>query len=83
MSRPPEAVSGTSVTLRHWTTGLPAIAGRLAARLLADETAVTNMEYVVAGTSLGLGTVVAYRLLAVVLASLAYRIYLIVTLLTS
>jgi hypothetical protein len=51
--------------------------------LLADESAVTAMECVVAGTSLGVVAVAAYRLLAVVLASLAYRVYLIATLLTS
>jgi hypothetical protein len=68
---------------RHRATGRGATARRLAVHLLADESAVTAMECVVAGTSLGVVAVAAYRLLAVVLASLAYRVYLIATLLTS
>lgn len=68
---------------RQPATGRNTAVRRLAARLLADESAVTTMECVVAGTALGVVAVAAYRLLAIVLASLAYRAYLIATLLTS
>jgi len=55
-------------------------ASRLAIRLLRDETAVTTLEYVVAGVALALAGVAASRVLATVLKSYLHRIYLVVTL---
>jgi hypothetical protein len=55
-------------------------AGRLAIRLLRDETAVTTLEYVVAGVALALAGVAASRILASVLKNYLHRIYLVVTL---
>ncbi len=61
-------------------TGGGETAGRLAIRLLRDETAVTTLEYVVAGVALALAGVAASRVLATVLKSYLHRIYLVVTL---
>ncbi len=55
-------------------------ASRLAIRLLRDETAVTTLEYVVAGVALALAGVAASRVIAIVLKSYLHRIYLVVTL---
>jgi hypothetical protein len=53
---------------------------RLAIRLLYDETAVTTLEYVVAGVALALAAVAASRVIASVLKNYLHRIYLVVTL---
>jgi hypothetical protein len=53
---------------------------RLAIRLLYDETAVTTLEYVVAGVALALAAVAASRVNASVLKNYLHRIYLVVTL---
>jgi len=53
---------------------------RLAVRLLCDETAVTTLEYVVAGIAMALAGVAASRVIASVLKSYLHRIYLVVTL---
>jgi Flp pilus assembly pilin Flp len=53
---------------------------RLAVRLLRDESAVTTLEYVVAGVALALGAVAASRAIASVLVDYLHRIYLVVTL---
>lgn len=53
---------------------------RLAIRLLRDETAVTTLEYVVAGVALALAAVAASRVVAGVLKNYLHRIYLVVTL---
>ena len=55
-------------------------ASRLAIRLLHDETAVTTLEYVVAGVALALAGVAASRVIASVLVNYLHRIYLVVTL---
>jgi len=55
-------------------------ASRLAIRLLRDETAVTTLEYVVAGIAMALAGVAASRVIASVLKSYLHRIYLVVTL---
>jgi len=55
-------------------------ASRLAVRLLCDETAVTTLEYVVAGVAMALAGVAASRVIASVLKSYLHRIYLVVTL---
>jgi Flp pilus assembly pilin Flp len=49
-------------------------------RLLRDESAVTTLEYVVAGVAIALGAVAASRVIASVLKSYLHRIYLVVTL---
>jgi len=53
---------------------------RLLIRLLRDESAVTTLEYVVAGVALALAAVAASRTIAGVLVSYLHRIYLVVTL---
>jgi len=54
--------------------------GRLVVRLVRDETAVTTLEYVVAGVALALAAVAASRAIAGVLVNYLHRIYLVVTL---
>ncbi len=49
-------------------------------RLLRDESAVTTLEYVVAGVAIALGAVAASRAIASVLKNYLHRIYLVVTL---
>jgi len=49
-------------------------------RLLRDESAVTTLEYVVAGVAIALGAVAASRAIGSVLQSYLHRIYLVVTL---
>ncbi len=53
---------------------------RLARRLFRDESAVTTLEYVVAGVSIALAAVAASRAIAGVLVDYLHRIYLVVTL---
>lgn len=59
---------------------LPLPAGRLVARLLREETAVTSLEYVVAALAVALAAVAASRVIAGVLVNYLHRIYVVVTL---
>lgn len=54
--------------------------GRVAQRLLCDESAVTMLEYVVAGVALALAALAASRVIAIVLVDYLHRIYLVTTL---
>jgi hypothetical protein len=53
---------------------------RLCARLRKDETAFSSLDVVVAGLALVLGGLVAFRAIAGIVASIAYRVHLLLTL---